>query len=98
MRKISRRKELEMHKAAKHQPELVLAHLRNFYHAEALAQIQCSMSREDTSIPGFDRFKNIVQHENDLADSATTESLLEERVGVLYVNVFNEQLEHVHTD
>ncbi len=42
IKKTTNKRALEKHKASKHQPELVLAHLRNVYHAEALAQIQRS--------------------------------------------------------
>ena len=50
IRRSIHRRALERHKAAKHQIELVLTHLRNMYQAEALAQIQRKMAAEDVDV------------------------------------------------
>lgn len=75
--KSSHRRVLEQHKDEKKQPELVLAHLRNVYYTEVLAQIQSHISTTKNSVPGFKRFKNIVQRNLD-DGRVRIESLLEE--------------------
>ncbi len=75
---------LEKHKASKHQPELVFAHLRNIYHAEALAQIQRSAATTDVMPNGFTRCHNIVQETN-ASSSNERKSLLEQRENQIYV-------------
>ena len=94
VRRTSRKRALEQHKAAKHQPELVLAHFRNLFQAEALAQIQRHIARTGQSIPGFVRFAGIIQQDRHSPDEVL-ESLLEARDGVLYVKALDAPLEHV---
>ena len=58
----STKKALEIHKAAKHQIELVLSHFRNVYHAEVLAMIQVQRKRDNQLPAGYYRFENVIQN------------------------------------
>ena len=97
VRKIRPYRSLERHKAAKHQIELVLCHLRNVYQAEALIQIQRHIARAGQQIPGFERFKGIIM-QSQSASSDCQDSLIEVRGKELYVTVLNEPLEHVSAE
>lgn len=83
VRRTTRKRALEKHKAAKHQPELVLTHFRNPFHAEVLAQIQWYIARSGEPIPGFARFGGIIQEQRE-GDMHESNALLEER-GVCFV-------------
>lgn len=63
-----RRRALEKHKAVKHQIELVLAHFRNVYQAEAYAQIQRHMALTGENLDGFSRLESIIHQVNDVEE------------------------------
>eukprot|EP00171_Calliarthron_tuberculosum_P023275 IDg23275t1 len=94
IRKTVRKRALEQHKAAKHQIELVLAHLRNVYQAEALAQIQRHMVKTNNVVRGFVRFRNIIQRET-TSDVHAQQSLLYAVDGGIIVRALEEPLQHV---
>lgn len=94
VRRTSCSRALEQHKAAKHQPELVLAHFRNLFHAEALAQIQRHVAREKEDVTGFVKFESIIQ-EVGSESTSQLDSLLELRGDTIFVKALNCPLEHV---
>eukprot|EP00171_Calliarthron_tuberculosum_P010062 IDg10062t1 len=77
VRRTVRRRALEQHKAAKHQVELVLAHFRSVYQAEAFAHIQREISNGRTLSSKYERFGNIIQLKADCALHG--ESILESK-------------------
>ena len=95
IKKATQKRPPEKHKAPKHQPELVLAHMRNLYHAEALVQIQRHIAWSGTMIPGFNRWHNIIQ-ESVSSSHGHSVSLLEQRGEKIFVRHLIKPLQHVN--
>ena len=94
-KKTTQKRPPEKQKASKHQPELVLAHMRNLYHAEALAQIQRHVAWSGTMIPGFNRWHNIIQ-ESISSSHGHSVSSMEHRGEKIFVRPLNEPRQHAN--
>lgn len=93
LKRSCRQRPLEMHKAAKHQVELVCAHFRNIFHAEALCQIQREAVANGQLRSGFKWFENVIQAQSTVEDEE--DALLEVKGNVPYVRGLDGPLMHV---